>query len=257
VRPRPLSGTPLGHRKTMSTASQQRHPRRLAKLAAAAVLVGASFTSTAAGDRLTESQQIAELMRRPILDEANVTRYPPDELLHDAQQDRQLLSLATSLVGEDHFFRAYEQKLRPLTDKRFPNAAKVRAQLIEVFNLATDFCEGILGAGSGFAHHRDRIPGYVEWDLYSGYEKNFSRPFDTRYTLDDIRGIGELIVRANWAERSTVLVDGPKDLASALSRFLPPLSRALSELQRIEENLPENGRYYFRQRLMRELSRFL
>jgi hypothetical protein len=234
---------------------QRRQRRNVTKLAVAPVLVALTFISAAAAGPLTESQQIAELMRQPALGEANVTHYPPDELLHNAQQDNQLLGLATSLVGEDHFFQAYEQKLRPLTDRRFPKAAQVRNKLIEIFDLATKFCEGIFGTGAD--HHRKRIPGYVEWDLYSGYEKNFSRPYDTRYTLDDIRSVGALIVRANWEERTTVLVHGPRDVASALRAFLPPLERAVSELREVEKELPEEARHYFRQRLMRELSQDL
>ncbi len=222
---------------------------------AALVILALSSVGAGASDILSEEQQVAKLGQ--LLKKQDVTRVSPDSLVRVAQQDPHFLALAGSEAGEDHFFEAYEQTLRPITNKRFPQARHVRGQLIEVFNLVNDFFEDVFGSGSGFGHYRNRIPGYLEWYLYSGYESSFSLPFSTRYGLDDIRTVGEVVVRANWEERTTVLVEGPRDVTSALKRFLPPLDRAIGKLRTAEKNLPEAGRYYFRQRVMAELARFL
>jgi hypothetical protein len=211
--------------------------------------------SAGAAEPLSEAQQVDKLVQ--LLSQEEVERNSPDSLVRAAQQSPHFLGLAGSEAGEDHFFQAYEKKLRPATDKRFPQAAQVRSQLVDVFNLVNDFLQDVFGSGSVFGHHHNRIPGYVEWYLYSGYESNFSRPFDTRYGLDNIRIIGEVIVRANWEARATEIWEGPRDVAAALGIFLPRLERALVKLGAVEEKLPEAGRYYFRQQIVRELAWFL
>jgi hypothetical protein len=187
------------------------------------------------------------------LSQGSVSSHSPDDLLRSIQADPSTHEYGRSLAGEDGFYQDYAAALRTHNDQTAPIAVRIRPDLTATFNHVADFLDGLLG---GVMHYRSRIPAYVEWHIW-----NVSHPpspgFQRRYTRNDIRSVGLVLVRAHWAERSTELVEGPQSPASASRFFMPPLDQGLSSLSSAERHVPRLSRYYLRRVFLLELAHFL
>lgn len=194
----------------------------------------------------------AELKQHPNLTRDRITSNSPRTLLEVLEAERGWYSEAET----DIFYAVYADQLRAITDTKYPEVAQLRPQLIQALNSVCDLLAGLSGSSPGLGHYCLRNLGYIEWCLYVGASHNFSAcASGMHYTLDDIREIGIILIKASWRESWAYFSVEPQGSEEdAIKMLVSDLEKAIQHLSEAESHMSEPMRLYFREILIDRIS---
>ena len=178
---------------------------------------------------------------------------PPDALYRLALDDKgwDKTGFFQSLAGMDVFFQAYAKQLRPLVDRKCPNAREFREELNSVFQCLNAFDACVKhGGGTGQGHWEKQIPAHVEWLLCRGFKTDFDCE-SQGYGHDDLQAVAEVIVRGKH------LVKGPEDAKENKDALRGLFQESMKHLRLAEEHMSDKEKRYYRDAVMRQLARSL
>lgn len=154
-----------------------------------------------------------------------------------------------SMAGQDRFYRIYQRKLEPVVDARFPKAKEYREYVVRAFLAVSRFFESSVRRAGG--QREALLPAEVEWFILTGESEKFEPLWKDNYTHADLLDLGRMIARAQFE------VQGPEDQNALEDRLIPELKKALEPLASAEKHLSEQGRSYYRKKLLQFMAEFI